>query len=189
MATRKLSLSRAQDVAGLIKDIVETLAVLVAAGWFLVQGLERPRLKIEHKITHRALADGSNKVHIVADVFMSNIGNVELNIPCGKITVRQILPGPAPGRSGSGSYLSYDSCSLKNYIIESGEGDQYQFSLDVDDKVRAIQFDTFIPNPLRKGRGWGLQSFYDLSSPAPSRNSFPDATPAEVQSPLSGLTR
>jgi len=179
----------AKDVVQIVKDIITTIAVIAAGIWFLWQGTSRPRLKIEQTLVRKPFNDGSKKIHVVADVLISNVGNVVVDIPCGLIYVKQVLPAPRSGQISSEIFLrkpdiknkTGDLCSFENYVIEPGEGDQVHYPFDVDESVRAIQFDSFIPNLRRPGKGWGLQSFYDLESAPNVKSSFEDATPPQAQ--------
>jgi hypothetical protein len=181
-----------KDAAATVQSIVTTLAIIAGGIWFMRQGSNRPRLKIQHNIAHKAFNDGSKKVHVVAEVLISNVGNVVVEIPCGRINVKQVLPAPTPGHISATVLQKPDHqrgnelCSFQDYTIEPGEGDQVYSTFDVDDTVQAIQFDSFIPNQHKPNEGWGLQSFYDLSasSAGNTKSSYQDATPPQNPLPL-----
>ncbi len=177
-----------KDYIQILKDTLTALALLAAGVWWAWQGTNRPRLKLEQSIIHKSFNDGSKKVHVVVDIFISNIGNVEVKIPCGKIIIKQILPAPTPGNVSSNAILQRpakkadgQTCSFTGYTLQPSEGDQVHFPFDVKEDVQAIQVDTFIPNVHHPEKGWGLQTFYDLSGTPGVQKTYQDATPMQNQ--------
>ena len=89
------------------------LAFLSAGWWFYRQGTTHPRLKLEHHITHRKVSP--TRQFLVIDVVLSNVGNVPLDLKCGKIKVYEILP------ERKILVNSDDTCNEKERMLEPGE--------------------------------------------------------------------
>jgi hypothetical protein len=105
---------------------------------------------------------------------ISNVGNIKVDLKCGKVKVYQIIPEPGVRINPS------DECIAGERMLEPGEGDQVHEEYKIDPRVKTVRVYTFFKNPEQPDVGWDLTSFYDLQevhvgNPTP----YTDATPIQ----------
>lgn len=141
-----------------IVQITLTIIAFLSAGWwFYRQGQNRPRLKVEHHISHHRLS--KDKQLLVVDVTLSNVGNVPLDLKCGKIRVYELIPDKRVIVNGE------DTCNEEERMLEPGEDDHVSEEFDsLDGDASTVRVYSYFENPTAKGVGWDLVTIYDLES-------------------------
>lgn len=164
-------LSQVKDWLSIIQSVMTIGALLAAGWWFLMQRQDKPRLKIEHRISHIRLSP--NEQLLIVDVMLSNVGNIKTDLNCGKIKVYQILPA-------RGVLVNQqDQCNAEPHALEPGEGDQVHEEYKIDGAVQTVRVYSYFPNSTAPGIGWDLTSFYDLKDTRERETkAYPDATPS-----------
>jgi len=148
-----------------ISQSVLTIAGILAAGiWFLLQQQCGPKIKIEHKVSHRESAADPSQYLVGVDVFLSNIGSVAVTLTCGHLKVLNVNPGNA---DGDPEYLwggtDKDPRCLEQRFIEPNGTDQVHEEISVDRSVKTLRIHSFFANPtVRNKDGWELITLYDL---------------------------
>ncbi len=159
----------------IVQSALTIFAILAAGWWFRTQRQNRPRLKIEHRLTHRRIA--KDKQLLVVDAMLSNVGNVKLDLKCGKFKIYEILPVVPTERALLVN--REDACNEGERVLEPGEGDQVHEEYPLDGNVSTVRVYTFFENPDQKSIGWELTSFYDLQPASVSNSKInTDATPS-----------
>jgi hypothetical protein len=141
-----------------IAQITLTIIAFLAAGWwFYRQGQNRPRLKVEHHISHHRLS--KDRQLLVVDVVLTNVGNIPLDLKCGKIRLYELIP------ERKVLVNSEDACNEGERILEPGEEDHVSEEFDsVGGDVAAVRVYSYFENPAARGIGWDLVTIYDLGS-------------------------
>jgi hypothetical protein len=154
-------------------------AIIAAGGWFIWQSASHPKLKIDHRISHRTSARNPQKdVLLAIDVLLSNVGNVPIRLDCGHLKVFDINPGEQR------LLWSPPGGCLPSMTIEPGEGDQVHEEITIGSEVQTVRMRSFFTNSQAKARGdgWEYISLYDLQKePAESQTTTPQ--PAATGSP------
>ena len=168
---RRDRLEFVKDWMSIVQSIVTIIAIIAAGLWFLMQRQHKPRLKVEHRISHRRIAQ--NEQLLIVDVMLSNVGNIKADLKCGKIKVYEILP------DGGVLVNKDDTCNAGQRSLEPGEGDQVHEEYKLDGAVQTVRVYTFFVNPDRPGIGWDLTSFYDFKDVHEGEaKRYTDATPS-----------
>ena len=157
-AKQRDRLERAKDAASIVQAILTSIALVVGGIWFMVQRQDKPRIKIEHRISHHRIS--MEKQLLVVDVVLSNVGLVKADIDCGKIKLYEIVPNPQALSNAEGS------CNVSKRFLEQGESDPIHQEYPVRGDTRTVRVYSWLKNP--KGgddAGWDLTSVYDLIDP------------------------
>jgi len=164
-----LATPRLKDIADICQSLVTVVGILAAGIWFLLQQQCGPKVKIEHRISHRQSAAEASKNLVGIDVFVSNVGNVGVTLECGHLRVLNVNPGPA---NGDPEYIwpsdvvhPKSSCLETTYIEPNGSDQAAHEEILVDRGVKTIRVRSFFKNPTAKtNTGWELITLYDLDS-------------------------
>lgn len=176
-------LEQSEKIASIAQCIATILALIIGGWWtyklFIEQRQDRPRLKLEHKITHRHLPN--NKVLLSVEELLSNAGSVGLAIEQGEIRVIQVLPLPPKASElinkreelpeivrHPQTWPVLESRSVKwspgQFFLEPGEGDQLHSVFSLDNSVKTISIVTRFENPTQKELGWQFVTLYDIAT-------------------------
>lgn len=183
-----------KNVAEIAQVIATVVAIVIGGIWtykvFVAQRQKYPRLKVEHRISHRRLPD--RKVLLTVEELLSNTGTVLLPLQVGEIRVSQVLPlspqlsklmeGKDPLRVDQKDVvwplLHWRKRNWENgeMVVEPGETEQLYNDFLIGAEVETVQVLTYLKNPsVKRELGWGITSLYDL------RRTNPDA-PSEKRS-------
>jgi hypothetical protein len=147
-------LDLAKDWLSLFQSLATILALLAGGWWFWEQRMDKPRLKVEHRISHRRTS--SNEQLLIVDVLLSNVGNTKVDPPCGKIRVYEIIPDHEKLVNPD------DTCNEDRVSLEPAEADQVHEEYAIKGDVKTVRVYTFFANPSNPELGWSQTSFYDL---------------------------
>lgn len=150
---------RAKGWLDLFQVALTVVAFLTAGWWFHRQGQNRPRLKVEHNITHRALSPDWQL--LVVDVKMSNVGSIPLSLSQVKTRVYEILPEGKVLVGGEKRELT---------LAPGEEYHIYEEYNEIGRDVAVVRVYSFFENSATKGHGWDLATIYDLGSPDGKRH-------------------
>lgn len=161
-------MDKIKDWLAILQSVATIVAILAAGWWFFMQRQNQPRLRLEHRIAHRRLSP--DRQLLIVDIMLSNVGNVKLDLNCGKIRVFTILPQRAVLVNAE------DQCNAGERLLEPGEGDQVHEEYELEGNVATVRVYSFFQNPKYKKAGWDLTSFYDLKVESGAKT-YSDATP------------
>jgi hypothetical protein len=187
-----LNWSKCKDALQFAQAVLTTAAIVAAAVWFLLQDQARLRLKIEHRVSSRALVNqrgiALGERLVAVDVFVSNSGDVPIDLKSGHMAVLDVNPGPpavvwAPPEGGCPANMPPPKAGgcLAEMRLEPGEGDQIHEEIRVPARFATLQGRSFFPNLKSPKRefGWSYISVYDLAPEA--QNPLPASTHAPTQ--------
>jgi len=177
-----------KDATAALQSIATVIALIVGGIWtfraFVKTREHQPRAKIEHVVSHRILP---NKQYLlVLDVFVENVGQVAIRLRSSKTWLQQIVPLPhnvqcladngqdiAPQGESEAKWtllgrVHEKKYELGQYVIDSGERDQFRHNFNFSSDVQTIQIYTYLETP-EGSPGWKLKTTYDFPSPEPAR--------------------
>lgn len=173
-------LEKIKDAFATAQSFFTVTAILAAGIWFLFQNQCGPRLKIEHRVSHRQSISDPSKYILAVDVMLSNAGNVAVDLNCGHLRVLNINPGDEklnpvlvwPRHPDDLKDVENGGC-LEDMIIEPGEGDQVHREISLNSSIKTVRIRSFFKNPKKDDVGWEFISVYDLDDPRSSQKSRP----------------
>jgi hypothetical protein len=149
-------LSSQKDLLAAIQSLLTMTALILAGWWFIHQGMESPRVKIDQLVSQRPFRDSSTLVGL--EVRVTNTGNIPLDVLNGEIRVYDVNPGLT---NPPDNVLKRDT--FDRFRLEPSEMDQpYFWMLSVPRSVRTIKIYTRIP--LGDGYVSELRSLVDLGT-------------------------
>lgn len=174
-----LPLSTLKDIATIVQSVITVAAVILGGIWtywlFVRKREKYPSAKIEHRISHRPIANG--KILLSIDATVINSGDVLLALVSGNITVSQMLPPQDELldilNTSEGDWVTswHPLVPIVNPIgqkgqleIEPGESQQFFNHFVIDASIQTILVKTFFDNVEKPKRkiGWTLTTMYDL---------------------------
>jgi len=168
-------LTRTKDFLAALQSAATIAAILGGAGWFVVEGQNRARLRVRHEITHRQLAP--DKQLVVVDVYLANVGSVKASIPCVRVWVDQILPqipDPTLVDPDKNCTVSY----APPFALEPGEEFQIHTEHTLYNNPQIVRVYSYSNPTSPPNFGWGLTTIYNLGDTKPTSVA---KTPAQSQ--------
>lgn len=164
---------------GALQAAVTSLALVLAAWWFMTKRERYPRADLTHVITHRHVAPGVVWVHV--ELKTANKGAVLMSLVRALTRVQQVAPltddlrekvlaDPAkvvPPEKTQAPWrgLRSSTIELEHREIEPEETDSLYWDFFVPDEVRTVRVYSYLTNEAKRHRkeiGWSVETIYEL---------------------------
>src|SRR5437763_444189 len=86
------AIATGKDVAATVQSVFTIGAIIAAAWWFMANRQDKPRIKIEHIVSHRQDAGEPGNIFVGIEVKVTNIGNVNVDLGNGEIEIAEVNP-------------------------------------------------------------------------------------------------
>lgn len=169
-----------KDFSASAQSIATILALVVGGIWtytlFGVQRQTHPRLKLEHRISHRPLPNGDTLLSV--SELLSNTGSVLLGLRDGEIRIIQVVPMPLTGAKSERRDALPDVARRPEVwpvlrmaeqhwkegekVLEPGEDDQIHCAFVLPPMVTTVAVVSYVRNPSNANLGWQHLTMYDI---------------------------
>lgn len=177
-------LEKTKYAMDIVQSAATVIALIVGGIWtyrlFIQQRQEQPRLKIEHKISHRRMPNGETLLSV--DEMLSNPGTTLVALRSSETRIIQLLPLPAGiakedltfqhelpdiiGKPDEWPVLRDTQRPDVDRVLEPGEEDQLHTEFVLPPQIQVVCVASHVENPKNPKLGWQRITIYDINQAA-----------------------
>jgi hypothetical protein len=174
-------LENAKYAMDIIQSVATVIALIVGGIWtyhlFVQQRQEQPRLKIEHRLSQRKMANGETLLSV--DEMLSNPGTTLVALHSSDTRIIQLLPLPPGitkedlasqrelpdviGKPDKWPVLRNTQRLDVNRVLEPGEEDQLHAEFVLPPQIQVVCVASHVENPNNPKLGWQRITIYDIN--------------------------